>query len=171
MLLKLLRRVLAAIGGLYLIVTLTPLDRWWTNLLSGPTYDPKGDILIVLSGDALPDALGHGSYLRALYAVRYWRGGGYRQIFVSGGPSPGGPPIATQMRDFMIAEGVPAAAVTVETASQSTRENAAHKRLSLLPGLSRLPQGRPGRSILFAPRQLQTDRQLVESLECFYWAV
>jgi uncharacterized SAM-binding protein YcdF (DUF218 family) len=124
MLLKLLRRALAAIGGLYLIVTLTPLDGWWTNLLSGPTYDPKGDILIVLSGDALPDALGHGSYLRALYAVRYWRSGGYRQIFVSGGPSPDGPPIATQMRDFMVAEGVPAAAITVETASGSTRENA-----------------------------------------------
>jgi uncharacterized SAM-binding protein YcdF (DUF218 family) len=123
-LLKALRRVLTGIGALYLIVTLTPIDRWWTNLLTGPTYDPKGDILIVLSGDALPDALAHGSYLRALYAVRYWRDGGYRQIFVSGGPSPGGPPIATQMRDFMVAQGVPAAAITVETASSTTRENA-----------------------------------------------
>src|ERR1700686_744569 len=115
LLLKLLRRVLAGLGALYLIVTLTPLDRWWTNLLSGPTYDPKGDILIVLGGDAFPDALGYGTYLRTLYAIRYWRSGGYRQIFVSGGPSPGGPPISMQMRDLMVAEGVPAATITVET--------------------------------------------------------
>ncbi len=88
MLVRLLRRVLAAIGALYLIATLTPLDRWWTNLLTGPVYDPKGDVLIVLGGDAFPDAMGYASYLRALYAVRYWRDGGYRQIVVSGGPSP-----------------------------------------------------------------------------------
>jgi uncharacterized SAM-binding protein YcdF (DUF218 family) len=124
MLLRLLRRVLAAIGALYLIATLTPLDRWWTNLLTGPVYDPKGDVLIVLGGDAFPDAMGYASYLRALYAVRYWRDGGYRQIVVSGGPSPGGPPIATQMRDFMVAQGVPAAVITIEPASSNTHENA-----------------------------------------------
>jgi uncharacterized SAM-binding protein YcdF (DUF218 family) len=140
MLLKIMRRVLAGIGALYLIVTLTPLDRWWTNLLSGPTYDPKGEILIVLSGDAFPDALGWGSYLRTLYAVRYWRGGGYRQIFVSGGPNPGGPAIATLMRDYMVAEGVPAAAITVETAAGSTRENALFTLRAL--------RGVPGRKVL-----------------------
>jgi uncharacterized SAM-binding protein YcdF (DUF218 family) len=140
LLLKLLRRVLATIGALFLIATCTPIDRWWTNLLSGPTYDPKGDILIVLSADAFPDALGYGSYLRALYAVRYWRDGGYRQIFVSGGPSPGGPPIAAQMRDFMVAEGVPASVITVEINSSSTHENALFTSQTL--------RNMPGRKVL-----------------------
>src|SRR5258708_26855706 len=102
MLRRVLRRVLAAIGALYLIATLTPIDRWWTNLLTGPVYDPKGDVLIVLGGDAFPDAMGYASYLRALYTVRYWRDGGYRQIVASGGPILAGPPIGTQRRDFMV---------------------------------------------------------------------
>jgi uncharacterized SAM-binding protein YcdF (DUF218 family) len=140
LLLKLLRRVLATTGALFLIATFTPIDRWWTNLLSGPTYDPKGDVLIVLSADSFPDALGYGSYLRALYAVRYWRDGGYRQIFVSGGSSPGGTPIAAQMRDFMVGEGVPASVITMEINSSSTHENALFTSQAL--------RNMPGRKVL-----------------------
>lgn len=121
---KLLQRVLAGIGALYVIVTFTPIDRWWTNLLCGPIIDPQGDVLIVLGAEAFPDAIGYESYLRAVYGVRVWRQAGFRQIFISGGRGPNGMPASLPMRDFMIAEGVPASAITVETASTSTHENA-----------------------------------------------
>src|ERR1700730_17949090 len=118
MLLKSLRRILAAIGALYILVTVTPIDRWWTNLLTGPIYDPKGDVLILLGADAFPDVMGYGSYLRAVCGVRVWRSGGVRQVFISGGRGAGGVPSAL-MRDFMVAEGVPQSAITIETASVS----------------------------------------------------
>src|SRR5260370_4994876 len=76
---KLLQRVLAGIGALYVIVTITPLDGWWTNLLCGPTNDPKGDVLIVVGAEAFPDAMGYESFLRAVYGVRVWREGGFRR--------------------------------------------------------------------------------------------
>jgi len=141
MLLKLGRWALGSIGALYLLVTLTPIDRWWTNLLTGPTYDPKGDILIVLSGDSFGDVMGRETYLRTLYAVRYWRAGGYKQIFVSGGASaPGNVPIATLMREFLIGEGVPADAILSDTTSISTHENALHVFEAL--------RNTPGRKVL-----------------------
>jgi len=139
MLLKSLRRILAAIGALYILVTVTPIDRWWTNLLTGPIYDPKGDVLILLGADAFPDVMGYGSYLRAVYGVRVWRSGGIRQVFISGGRGTGGVASAL-MRDFMAAEGVPQSAITIETASVSTRENALFT--------TRMLEKTPGRKIL-----------------------
>lgn len=138
MLLKSLRRILAAIGALYILVTVTPIDRWWTNLLTGPIDDPKGDVLILLGADTFPDVMGYGSYLRAVYGVRVWRSGRVRQVFISGGGSAGVP--SALMRDFMVAEGVPQSVITIETASTSTRENALFT--------TRMLQNTPGRKIL-----------------------
>ena len=133
---KLLQRVLTGIGALYIIATFTPIDGWWTNLLCGPIIDPKGDVLIVLGAEAFPDLIGYESYLRAVYGVRVWRQGGFRQIFISGGRGTNGMPAALPMRDFMIAAGVPASVITVETASTSTHENALFTKQALrnLPG-------------------------------------
>jgi uncharacterized SAM-binding protein YcdF (DUF218 family) len=128
---RLLQRVLAGIGALYLIVTFTPLDNWWTNRLCGPIGDPKGDVLILLGAEAFPDAIGYESYLRAVYGVRVWRQGGFRQIFISGGRGPNGMPVSVPMRDFMVAEGVPASVITVETVSTSTHENALYTKQAL----------------------------------------
>ena len=135
---KLLQYLLTTIGALYGIVTFTPIDRWWTNLLTGPILDPKGDVLIVLGAEAFPDMIGYESYLRAVYAVRFWREGAFRRIFISGGPGPNGTPVSLPMRDFMVAEGVPASAIAVETASMNTHENALYVKQALQSTSGRL---------------------------------
>jgi hypothetical protein len=55
------RRALAAIGFLFLFVTVTPLDSWWTKWLAGPSNDTKGDVLVVLAGDSIKDVIGESS--------------------------------------------------------------------------------------------------------------
>jgi uncharacterized SAM-binding protein YcdF (DUF218 family) len=133
--------VLAAIGFLFVLVTLTPINFWWASHLSGAWNDPTGDVLIVPGGDSVQGAIGFSSYWRSVYAMRAWKQGVFHTVLVcGGGGSDGQPSIAEQMRDFMVAEGVPAAAVRVETESQSTHENAL-KSKSLLDQL-------PGRKVL-----------------------
>jgi len=116
--------VLAAIGFLFLVVTFTPINFWWTNQLAGPWNDPVGDVLVAPGADAIGNTIGFSSYLRSVYAVLVWKQGGFRTVVVCGGGSSDQPSIAEQMRDFMVAEGIPADAVRVETESRSTRENA-----------------------------------------------
>jgi len=36
-------RALAAIGFLYVLVSVTPIDGWWIRFLAGPWNDPKGE--------------------------------------------------------------------------------------------------------------------------------
>jgi len=117
-------RVLAAIGFLYVLVSVTPIDRWWIRFLAGPWNDPKGDVLIVLGADSVNDVIGAASYWRSVYAVRVWREGGFKEVIVCGGPGGGPLSISERMRDYMLSQGVPAAAIRVETGSHSTRENA-----------------------------------------------
>jgi uncharacterized SAM-binding protein YcdF (DUF218 family) len=117
-------RVLAAIGLLFVVVTFTPIDRWWANHLAGTWNDPKGDVLVVLGSDTVKDSIGLSSYWRSVYAVRVWKQGGVRTVVVCGGSNGSQPSVAEQMRDFMVSQGVPVAAIRVETESQSTRENA-----------------------------------------------
>jgi uncharacterized SAM-binding protein YcdF (DUF218 family) len=86
--------------------------------LSGRFNDPSGAVLVILASDDLADAVpGVASYWRAVYGLRAWRQGGFRQIIISGEP-------ATTMRDFLIAEGIPSSAIQIEVRSHSTRENA-----------------------------------------------
>ncbi len=131
MILRLLRGVLMSIGALYLIVTFTPLDKWWIGGLSGPMCNPHGDILILLSAEALSDAIGYDSYWRAVYGVRAWRGDGFHEVFICGGPGANGMPASIPMREFMAAEGVPASAIQIDAASHSTRENALNATAAL----------------------------------------
>ena len=127
-------RVLAAIGLLYVLVSATPIDRWWIGLLEGPRTDAKGDVLIVLGADSLRDVLGASSYWRCVYAVRAWREGGFSTVVVTGGPPD--LPTSERMRDYIVSQGVPASAIRVETHSHSTRENALFSKplIESLPG-------------------------------------
>ena len=133
-------RALAAIGFLFVFVTVTPMDGWWTKILAGPWNDPKGDVLVVLGGDSIKDVIGGSSYWRSVYAVRAWREGGFREVLVTGGSLNGEVPAAERMRDFMVSQGIPASAISVEDDSHSTRENALKSKAML--------DQRPGRKVL-----------------------
>jgi uncharacterized SAM-binding protein YcdF (DUF218 family) len=128
--------LLAAIGLLFVVVTVTPIDIWWTNSLAGPWNDPAGQVLIVPGSDAIDNMIGFSSYWRSVYAVRAWKQGGFQTIVVCGGGSDGQPSTAEQMRDFMVAQGIPPAAVRLETESHNTRENALKSKalVDQLPG-------------------------------------
>jgi len=122
-----LRSGLMAIGALWLLVTVTPLDSWLVSALSGPWNDnPSGDTLIVLAGaGGANGVIGYGTYLRCQYAILAWRGGKFRQILLSGGSQ------AKEMQDFLVGEGIPASVIEIETQSRSTRENALFSRAAL----------------------------------------
>lgn len=118
------RHLATAIGFLWILITLTPLTRWYARTLAGPWDDPKGDVLIVLGGSLLEkDIIGTNSYWRAIYASIVWREGGFRHVVVSGGGQ-NGETIAEPMRQFLLSSGVPPQVISLETASLNTHENA-----------------------------------------------
>jgi uncharacterized SAM-binding protein YcdF (DUF218 family) len=121
---RLIVTALAAVGLLFFIVTFTPVNFWWTNQLAGAWNDPAGEVLVVPGADSIEGIIGYSSYWRSVYAVLSWKRGGFRTVVVCGGGDKGQPSTAEQMRDFMVAQGIPASAVRVETESGSTRENA-----------------------------------------------
>jgi uncharacterized SAM-binding protein YcdF (DUF218 family) len=126
---------LFALGLLMVLVTLTPVVPWYARALGGDWRDSNGEVLIVLGGGTIDkEFLATGSYWRAVYAVRAWRQGKYREMVVSGEG------VAPLMRDFLTASGVPASAIRMEDGSGSTRENALYT--------ARLLSGVPGRKVL-----------------------
>jgi uncharacterized SAM-binding protein YcdF (DUF218 family) len=123
------RNLLAALGALTVLITCTPVLKWWTLELARPWNEPKGDVLIVLVGSTVGDGmLGESSYWRSVYAVRAWRAGGFRKLLLTGGEEGAG-----AMRSFLIGQGVPAASIVLETHSGSTRDNACNTK-TLLQG-------------------------------------
>ena len=115
--------LLAALGFVVVVVTATPLVDWWARRLSGDWTDARGETLIVLGGSMLDQGvIGDSSYWRSVYAARTYADG-FRRVVISGGGYPGNP-AAAAMRQFLICQGVPAAAITIETESTSTRQNA-----------------------------------------------
>jgi uncharacterized SAM-binding protein YcdF (DUF218 family) len=143
-----LTRLLAAIGLIVVLSTITPIDSWWAHAYSGPIEQPRGDILIVLSA-ARDDGVvvSYSSYWRTRYALLAWQSGGFQKIVVTGGGGPG-------MADFFIAEGVPRQAIVAEWQSQSTRENGINT--------ARLVAGIPGRKVL-----LTSDFHMYRSIRVF----
>ena len=112
-------RLLALLGALLLLVTLLP-PRWYVTRLAGAWNDPGGATLIVLGADRLDgQMLGVASYWRSVYAVLAWREGGFSHLILSGNAG-----ITAPMRDFIVAQGIPASAIVMENRSASTRENA-----------------------------------------------
>lgn len=120
-----LERVLAALGLLLVLISATPAVNWIARALAGPWTDSRAGVLIVLGGNSAPDGvvIGESSYWRAVYGVLAWKEGGFRQVVLSGGTSTVEP-----MKRFMVSEGVPEAAIRLESRSNSTRENALFTR-------------------------------------------
>jgi uncharacterized SAM-binding protein YcdF (DUF218 family) len=123
-LIRLLIGVCAVIGLLFLIATFTPLDFWWATAYAGPWDDPKGDVLVVLTGSLLDEkTIGLNSYWRSIYAARAFTEDGFKEMIISGGgdePTP----ISAPMRDFVEFLGAPKDRVRIETSSNSTRTSA-----------------------------------------------
>ena len=110
--------MLAALGLLLILVTFTPLVRWWARALAGDWGDPRGEALIVPADDVREgDPLSESSYWRSVYAARSYRQDGFRTVIVTGGQS-------AAMRDLIVFLGAPPEAVRIETRSAGTRENA-----------------------------------------------
>lgn len=113
-------RILALIGAAVLIVTATPLVSWWASWYAGAWNDPSGDVMIVLVGDTLdPYLIGRSSYWRSVYAVRAWKAGHFQKVIISGER-----PASQLMQEYLAFSGVPGAAILIEPASTTTRENA-----------------------------------------------
>lgn len=117
-------RLAALIGFWFLLVTFTPADFWMATALAGPWNDPKGDVLIVMTGSLL-DArtMGLTSYWRAVYADLVFEQDRFQEMIITGGGAET-TPIAQPIKDFVVAMGVPAADVRLETASTNTHESA-----------------------------------------------
>lgn len=110
----------ALIGVIWLIVTFTPVLKWWIAPLSRPWDDAKGDILIVLGSEVHDDGMvGYRSYLRALHAARVYRMRGFHEIVVTGGRG-----VAQGIRTYLIGSGIPVENIVTEDRALSTRENA-----------------------------------------------
>lgn len=124
------------LGLCWLLVTLTPVTKWYAAALAGAWYDPDGDVLIVLGADTpTDDFIGLASYWRCIYAVRFWRKSNFRSVVISGGMG-----IGESMKRLLQFEGVPPDQIVVDDRAFSTRENA----LFTAPLLARMP----GRKVL-----------------------
>jgi uncharacterized SAM-binding protein YcdF (DUF218 family) len=139
---RIVRGACALLGLCMVLVTVTPLTSWTALRLAGPWTNPHGDVLVVLAGSSLSDGeLGLSSYWRGVYASMAYREGGFRRVLITGGgdvfPAM---PVSYCMQKLMILLGVPAEAISIETTSSNTHENAT---LSV-PILNSLP----GRKVL-----------------------
>jgi len=128
------RRLCIAIGVLYLLVTLTPLVRWWGLLLADKWTAGDTSTLVVLTGSSLGQAvMGESSYRRTVYAVLAERQHPYKEIWITGA---GGTeaPIARLMADFLVSHGIDRAKIHLEPASISTRESGERMRALVTGG-------------------------------------
>jgi uncharacterized SAM-binding protein YcdF (DUF218 family) len=113
-------KTLATWIGVFLMgVTALP-PSWYAAWLARPWTAAHAPVLIVLGGDSVREGImGLSSYWRCVYALDVWRESGARSIVLSGDAE-----TTASMRSWLIAQGVPASAFTVENRSHSTRENA-----------------------------------------------
>ncbi len=141
-------RLLAAIGLITVLAISTPLVSWWARAYAGPIEQPKGDVLILLSAAYDENGgISYSSYWRARAAVYAWQTGGFKKIVVTGGGGPG-------ILNFLVAEGIPRAAILAEWKSTSTRENALNTK--------RLIEHIPGKRVL-----LTSDFHMFRALGVF----
>lgn len=124
------------------LVTFTPLVRWWAVQLAGPWTDARGDVMIVLTGNILSNGIiGETSYWRSAYTVMAWREGGWRQVIVSGGAGGAVLPVSEAMKIFLVSGGIPPGAILAESQSMSTRESAQNlgRILAQVPERAQIP--------------------------------
>lgn len=119
------------------VVHFTPLIPWVVRRMAVWDEQPTRGVLVVLGAEQQTDGtLGLMSYWRCFYAAEAWRHGQFSRILVSGRGSapadaaltgqPVPPTLAESMRVFLIAAGVPAAAILTEVASVDTHQNAVY---------------------------------------------
>ena len=109
----------ACLGVLLTLVTIVP-PQWYGEALARSWTNAQEPILIVLGGDSIQAGMmGISSYWRSVYTLDVWHEGGVKRIILSGDPQ-----TTASMRDWLIAQGIPRDAVTIEGRSRSTRENA-----------------------------------------------
>ena len=114
-------------GAFAVLVTCTPIVRWWALELARPWDGARGDVLIVLEGNYTGRGMiGESSYWRSVYAVWAWKGGGFHKLILSGGA--GG---TESMRRFLVNEGIPADEIAIEDQSGSTRDSACNVKALL----------------------------------------
>jgi uncharacterized SAM-binding protein YcdF (DUF218 family) len=130
---KLLLRLLA-VGCLLLLLTAAGVVAHALWMARAPLPEPAG-VIIVLGGNMEKDnTLGAETRARVLAGVRLFEAGLAPRIHFTGGvPRKGRPGAGAQMRALAIAEGVPAAAATAESLSESTLQNALFSRPVLGP--------------------------------------
>lgn len=92
---------------------------------------PAADVLLVLGGASsapvlpwFPEANLTAAGDRYVFAAKLWHAGKAPRLLFSGGSSPGMKPEAVTARELLELMGVPAAAITLEPDSRTTRENA-----------------------------------------------
>lgn len=128
---RLVLNLFAATGALAVVVTFSPAVLWYGRILAGPWNDPPGKTLVVLGADMIePRLIGINSYWRTASALAAYRQDRFERVVLSGAGA------AEAMAGVLRAEGVPAEALCLETASQSTRENA----MAVRPLLAKLPE-------------------------------
>jgi uncharacterized SAM-binding protein YcdF (DUF218 family) len=146
--------LLACVGALFVLATVTPVDSWWATALADRWNDPRGDVLIVLGGSTLDHGtIGGSSYWRGVYAVLCYRQARYRLVVVSGGP-PGSSSPAVALRQFLTSQGVPEQVLVLEDRSRTTRENALFT--------AELLRSTPGRKLL-----LTSDYHMYRAIRAF----
>lgn len=130
-------RAFAVFGLTMAVILFTPATVWWAQRLASPWQDARGEVLVVMAGSQLSNGLmGESSYWRAAYAVLAYREGWVRRMIVSGGSESGLPPIAGEMKRYIVAGGVPAEAVAEDAEAIGTLDSA-RRVSSLLRGESR----------------------------------
>lgn len=110
-------RMLAVVGLIVVLVTITPIVFWWTHMYSGPLVQPKGDVLILLAAANDDEGvISYSSYWRARWALLAWQSGGFKKMVISGDNGPG-------ILGFLTSNGIPRDAIIADWQSTTTREN------------------------------------------------
>lgn len=123
-LLRLARTLCISIGGLFLLVTFTPLVSWMLQPIAPHWTSVNRGILVMLSGTTTtydspsPSSLiGQNTYWRTVHAIAVWRSGYFDKILVCG--------LGTEetVKPLLVAAGIPKEAILIENQSQTTRDN------------------------------------------------
>lgn len=123
---RVIARLLAIIGALYLCLTLLPV----AGLLSGPLQVAdaldRADAIVVLAGGSSGGHLTNASIRRTLHGISLFRLGYAPRIILSGGSSGDvrGAPEAALMAFFALGLGVPRQAIVIEHRSHRTAASA-----------------------------------------------
>lgn len=111
------------------IILFTPVTAAWAQWIASPWEESRGEVMVVLAGSQLRNGMiGYSSYWRSVYSALIYREGGVQKIIISGGGGPLTPPIAEEMRKYLVASGVPNEIIVTETESTNTQGSATHLR-------------------------------------------